>query len=72
LAGVMDMFCFLHYGLAAVLAFVGGGMIADYWFVEPGAHLVPVWAKLVVIAACLGVSIGASMVAKWKERREVR
>ena len=30
LAGVMDMFRFLHYGLAAVLVFVGAKMSADY------------------------------------------
>ena len=30
LAGVMRIFAYLHYGLAAVLAFVGANMIADY------------------------------------------
>ena len=32
LAGAIDMFRHLHYGLAAVLAFVGISMIADYFF----------------------------------------
>ena len=32
LAGVMDRFRYLSYGLAAVLAFVGLKMIAEWWF----------------------------------------
>ena len=72
LAGAIELFEYLHYGIAAVLALVGGGMIADFWLVEPGGHLVPTWVKLVVIAACLGVSIGASMVAGRGERGERR
>jgi tellurite resistance protein TerC len=71
LAGVMNMFCYLHYGLAAVLAFLGGGMIVDYWFAKPGDHLVSVWVKLIVISACLTVSIVASLVAKRKAERRV-
>jgi tellurite resistance protein TerC len=70
LAGVMEMFCYLHFGLAAVLAFVGGGMIADYWFAGHGEHLIPTWAKLVVIAACLAISIVASILAKKKHEPE--
>jgi tellurite resistance protein TerC len=69
LAGVMDMFVYLHYGLAAVLAFVGGGMVADYWFAEPDQHLMPVWTKLLVIAACLGISIVVSLLARKKEEQ---
>ncbi len=32
LAGVMDMFRFLTYGLSAVLVFIGGKMVAEYWW----------------------------------------
>jgi tellurite resistance protein TerC len=64
LAGVIQLFQYLHYGLAAVLAFVGANMIADYFFAADGAHLVPTWAKLVVIAGLLAIAIGASMAAK--------
>ncbi|MGW8257848.1 MAG: TerC family protein, partial [Thermoguttaceae bacterium] len=31
LAGMIELFEYLHYGLSAVLAFVGVNMIADYW-----------------------------------------
>ena len=38
LAGVMDLFRYLNYGLAAVLVFVGGKMVGEFWL--PGHHLV--------------------------------
>ena len=37
LAGVMQIFSCFHYGLAAVLAFVGANMIADYFLMPQGA-----------------------------------
>ncbi len=64
LAGVMERFRHLHYGLSAVLAFVGLNMIGDYFFAQSGGHLVPTWAKLAVIAALLAISILASLAAK--------
>ncbi len=64
LAGVMDIFDYLHYGLAAVLAFVGGNMIADYFFASEGEHLVPTWLKLAIVAGLLGISILASLLAR--------
>jgi tellurite resistance protein TerC len=71
LAGAIAMFRYLHFGLSAVLAFVGGNMVADYlaaryWNFD-GEHLIPTWAKLAVIAMLLAVAIGASLLA---ERRE--
>jgi tellurite resistance protein TerC len=70
LAGATEMFCYLHYGLASILAFVGAGMIADYWLVaEPGEHVVPTWVKLLLVAALLGISIVASIIANKKQGR---
>ncbi len=64
LAGVMDRFRYLHYGLAAVLAFVGLKMVAEGWLShEAGAELMPIWASLAVIAGLLGVAIAASVLA---------
>ncbi|MHC4180058.1 MAG: TerC/Alx family metal homeostasis membrane protein [Planctomycetota bacterium] len=40
LAGVVDMFRYLHYGLAAVLGFVGLKMIGEYLFKEFGGSLI--------------------------------
>jgi len=68
LAGVVGLFAYLHYGLAAVLGFVGLKMIAE-WGIEheKGTQLVPAWVCLVVIAVLLGISIVASMIAKRRE-----
>jgi tellurite resistance protein TerC len=78
LAGVMEMFRYLHYGLAAVLAFVGLKMSLEYfidtsadfrewfdanlWGLHDG-HAVPPLASLTVIASLLGASIIASLLA---------
>ncbi len=65
LAGMIDTFRYLHYGLAAVLAFVGLKMIAEGWVPhEPGSELLPAWASLVVIAVLLGAAIIASIAAR--------
>lgn len=68
LAGVMGMFRYLHYGLAAVLVFVGGKMIAEYWF-EITAFRDSPWVSLLVIVGLLGISIAASVIAKAREDR---
>ncbi len=61
LAGVMDEFRYLHYGLAAVLTFIGVKMLAkDIW--HP-----PHWVSLAVIAGLLGTSILASHFLKHEE-----
>jgi tellurite resistance protein TerC len=78
LAGVIDLFRYLSYGLSAVLAFVGIKMIAEYvhheyFFHEDGpSHLVPPWLSLVVIVMLLGISIVASIMAKRREDRAAR
>jgi len=68
LAGVMGMFRYLHYGLAAVLVFVGGKMIAEYWF-EITAFRDSPWISLLIIVGLLGISIVASIIAKAREDR---
>jgi len=68
LAGVMDMFRYLNYGLSAVLAFVGCKMLAEYFIEhEAGHHLIPPWLSLVIILSLLGGSIVASLMAGRKE-----
>ena len=68
LAGAIEMFRYLHYGLAAVLGFIGLKMIGE-WAV-PDVH-VPQWVSLAVIAALLTISIAASLVAnRWAERQQ--
>lgn len=57
LAGIMDRFAYLKYGLAAVLVFVGAKMCAS------GAYHLPAWLSLSVIASLLGGSVAASFLA---------
>jgi tellurite resistance protein TerC len=55
LAGIMRMFHFIHYGLSAILIFVGGKMLlAD-------VYKIPIAISLGVIALVLGMSITASI-----------
>lgn len=55
LAGVMNMFRYLHYGLATVLVFVGGKMLlAGFW-------KIPTLASLLVIVSLLTVAVVASL-----------
>ena len=65
LAGVIDRFRYLHYGLSAVLAFIGLKMIAQYvgkhWFDQE--HLIPTWMSLAIVALLLTVSVVASIIA---------
>jgi len=84
LAGVMDLFRFLNYGLSAVLVFVGGKMTAEAarhteWLAEIGGwdahaegHLVPPWASLVVIIGLIGTSIAASLLFPEVKQEESR
>ena len=65
LAGVLDRFRYLHYGLAAVLAFVGLKMVGESW--RGGTEIMPAWASLAVIAGLLGIAILFSMPTGKKE-----
>lgn len=67
LAGMVDLFRYLHFGLAAVLAFVGLKMLAQYWMKRQGMEPLPTWISLVVIAVVLAISIAVSVAAARKE-----
>ena len=58
LEGLVDRFVYLHYGLAAILVFVGTKFVAQGFGVK-----VPLLASLLVIAAAITVTIVASMIA---------
>ena len=58
LSGVAERMLYLHYGLAAILVFVGSKMILNDW-----VHI-PTLISLTVIFLLLTVSIVASLVAK--------
>ena len=69
LAGSVDLFRYLHYGLAAILAFVGVKMLVAFWLARQGIAPPPTWMSLAVVAALLGISIVASIVAN-REKKE--
>src|SRR5215510_441010 len=55
LSGLMKLFHYLNYGLAAVLMFIGAKMLIS------AKYQIPTWVALLVIAATLGASIAASV-----------
>ena len=61
LAGVMNIFHFLHYGLSVILVFVGLKMIASHWF------KIPIGVALGVVAGVLVISVVASLI--WPDKK---
>jgi len=55
LAGMMQMFHYLNYGLAAILVFVGTKMLLS------GVYHIPIGVSLGVIAGTLAIAIAASL-----------
>jgi tellurite resistance protein TerC len=55
LAGMMELFHYLHYGLSAVLVFIGAKMLTSHYYEMP-----TVWA-LAVVAGLLALSIVMSL-----------
>lgn len=61
LAGMLDAFHFLRFGLSAILAFVGVKMLISRWYD------IPVGVALGVVGGCLAASVVASLLFKKKE-----
>jgi TerC family integral membrane protein len=57
LAHIMNAFCYLKYGLAGILSFVGAKMIVVYWDIH-----IDVLVSLAVIVLILSVAIVASLI----------
>jgi tellurite resistance protein TerC len=55
LAGMMELFHYLHYGLAVILVFIGGKMLASHWYDVPIT-----WALAVVIGVLI-LSVATSI-----------
>ena len=64
LAGVMKLFAYLHYGLAAVLVFVGGKMLLA------GFYKIPTLTSLLVIVGLLAVAVVASLLHAARRNRQ--
>lgn len=65
ISGLMQLFHLLHYGLAAILTFVGVKMLIEDFF-----HI-PVTASLIVIASVLAASIISSIIWPAEKTDEV-
>jgi tellurite resistance protein TerC len=63
LDGVMNKFRHLHYGLAAILGFVGVKFLISNWY-----HI-PTYITLIFIVLAFAVSIGASMMRPEEESK---
>ena len=61
LAGLMEMFRYLHYGLAVVLMFVGVKMIGSNYL------QMPTWVALGVVVVVLGIAVVASILNPKKQ-----
>lgn len=61
LAGMIEVFHYLKYGLALVLAFIGAKMLAEPWIRD---FDIPAWGALVVVLIILLASILASLLHK--------
>jgi len=57
LAGVMDLFQYLHYGLSVVLIFIGGKMLASHYY------RIPTGVALGVVVGVLGLSVLLSLMS---------
>ncbi len=67
LAGVIDKFHLLKYGLATVLVFVGLKMV---WLNDAFGGKFPVTWSLAIIVAAIGVAVGASLLFPSRATRE--
>lgn len=65
LDGVMNKFRHLHYGLAAILGFVGVKFLISNWY-----HI-PTYITLIFIVLAFAISIGASMMTPEEEAPEI-
>lgn len=62
-AGMMDVFEYLHYGLSLVLVFIGAKMLASHYYT------VPTHVALAVVAAVLAMTVAASVVFPKRRKR---
>lgn len=67
LAGVLERFRYLHYGLAVVLVFIGLKMVAEYaavTFTNHHGHLIDPWVSLAIVGGILGASLLPTLFTK--------
>ena len=62
LAGMMDVFHYLHYGLSVVLIFIGAKMLVSHYYT------IPTGAALAAVGGVLAVSVAASLLFPRKQK----
>ncbi|HMT12058.1 MAG TPA: TerC family protein [Ignavibacteria bacterium] len=65
LAGLVKLFVYLHYGLAAILVLVGAKMILNHYF---AAKIISTELSLILIVLILASSVAASVFKNRKDR----
>jgi tellurite resistance protein TerC len=61
-AGMMDLFEYLHYGLSLVLILIGAKMLASHYYT------VPTHVALGIVAGVIALSVVASIVFPGKKK----
>ncbi|MBL67093.1 MAG: hypothetical protein CMO74_01375 [Verrucomicrobiales bacterium] len=67
LAGAIEYFHYLKYGLALVLAFIGAKMLSAHWLKQKFGEI-PHWIPLAVVGTIILVSILASIIHKLRAK----
>ena len=68
LAGAIEYFHYLKYGLALVLAFIGAKMLGEHWLEQRFGGHIPHWVPLAVVGVIILVSIIASIIHKLRSQ----
>lgn len=66
LAGIMELFHFIHYGLAVILSFIGLKLVVEYWHIK-----IDTVYSLFIVAGILAVSILLSILFPQKKEEDV-
>ena len=68
LAGAIEYFHYLKYGLALVLAFIGAKMLGEHWLEQRFGRDIPHWMPLAIVGVIILVSIIASIAHKLRSQ----
>jgi tellurite resistance protein TerC len=64
LAGIMQLFHYIHYGLAVILSFIGVKLLLEHWY------KIDTMYSLIIVGGILALSIGLSILFPQKKEAE--